>query len=98
MKMLSENNHSISSIIDKYKFPPSSGEINFVVEDIESSIDKIKNIFDGEFDNTDGLSCLNNNFWFNVRGSNTESKLRINIEAENQEILDQVLEKISSSI
>ena len=98
MKMLSENNHSISSIIDKYNFPPSSGEINFVVEDIESSIDKIKNIFDGEFDNTDGLSCLNNNFWFNVRGSNTESKLRINIEADNQEILEQVLEKISSSI
>ena len=98
MKMLSENNHSISSIIDKYNFPPSSGEINFVVEDIESSIDKIKNIFDGEFDNTDGLSCLNSNFWFNVRGSNTESKLRINIEADNQEILEQVLEKLSSSI
>ena len=98
MKMLSENNHSISSIIDKYNFPPSSGEINFVVEDIESSIDKIKNIFEGEFDFTDGLSCLNSNFWFNVRGSNTESKLRINIEADNQEILEQVLEKISSSI
>jgi len=98
MKMLSENNHSISSIIDKYNFPPSSGEINFVVEDIENSIDKIKNIFDGEFDFTDGLSCLNSNFWFNVRGSNTESKLRINIEADNQEILEQVLEKISSSI
>ena len=98
MKMLSENNHSISSIIDKYNFPPSSGEINFVVEDIESSIDKIKNIFEGEFDLTDGLSCLNSNFWFNVRGSNTESKLRINIEADNQEILEQVLEKISSSI
>ena len=98
MKMLSENNHSISSIIDKYNFPPSSGEINFVVEDIENSIDKIKNIFEGEFDLTDGLSCLNSNFWFNVRGSNTESKLRINIEADNQEILEQVLEKISSSI
>ena len=49
-------------------------------------------------DSTDGLSCLHKNFWFNVRGSNTENKLRINVEADTQEILDQVLEKISSSI
>ena len=59
---------------------------------------KLKKIFEGDFDKTDGLSCLHNNYWFNVRGSNTETKLRINIEADTQEILDQVLEKISSSI
>ena len=44
------------------------------------------------------LSYFDENFWFNVRGSNTENKLRINIEADTQEILDQVLKKISSSI
>ena len=98
MKMLSESKKNISSIIDDYSFPPSSGEVNFVVEDINSSIDEIEKIFEGDFDKTDGLSCLHNNYWFNVRGSNTETKLRINIEADTQEILDQVLEKISSSI
>ena len=41
---------------------------------------------------------MDSNFWFNIRGSNTENKLRINVEADTQEILDQVLEKISSSI
>ena len=98
MKMLSNSKQKISSIIDNYKFPPSSGEINFAVEDVDKSISKIESIFEGEFDRTDGLSCLHRNFWFNVRGSNTENKLRINIEADTQEILDQVLEKISSSI
>ena len=98
MKMLSENKNKISSIIDNYNFPPSSGEVNFVVDDINSSINKIESTFEGEFDKTDGLSCLHSNFWFNVRGSNTETKLRINVEADSQEILDQVLEKISSSI
>ena len=98
MKMLSENKIKISSIIDNYNFPPSSGEVNFVVDDINSSINKIESTFEGEFDKTDGLSCLHSNFWFNVRGSNTETKLRINVEADSQEILDQVLEKISSSI
>ena len=98
MKLLSSNKEKLSSIIDKYNFPPSSGEINFSVEDINESISKIESIFEGEFDQTDGLSCLHRNFWFNVRGSNTENKLRINVEADTQEILDQVLEKISSSI
>ena len=98
MKLLSNNKEKLSSIIDNYNFPPSSGEINFSVEDINESISKIESIFEGEFDQTDGLSCLHRNFWFNVRGSNTENKLRINVEADTQEILDQVLEKISSSI
>ena len=98
MKLLSRNKEKLSSIIDNYNFPPSSGEINFSVEDINESISKIESIFEGEFDQTDGLSCLHRNFWFNVRGSNTENKLRINVEADTQEILDQVLEKISSSI
>ena len=98
MKLLSNNKDKLSLIIDNYNFPPSSGEINFSVEDINESISKIESIFEGEFDQTDGLSCLHRNFWFNVRGSNTENKLRINVEADTQEILDQVLEKISSSI
>jgi len=98
MKMLSENKNKISSVIDNYNFPPSSGEVNFAVEDIDSAINKIESIFEGEFDKTDGLSCLHSDFWFNVRGSNTETKLRINIEADTQEILEQVLEKISISI
>ena len=98
MKLLSSNKEKLSSIIDNYNFPPSSGEINFSVEDFNESISKIESIFEGEFDQTDGLSCLHRNFWFNVRGSNTENKLRINVEADTQEILDQVLEKISSSI
>ena len=98
MKMLSKNKEKISSVIDDYNFPPSSGEINFAVEDVNKSINKIESIFEGDFDKTDGLSCLDSNFWFNIRGSNTENKLRINVEADTQEILDQVLEKISSSI
>ena len=98
MKMLSNSKQKISSIIDNYNFPPSSGEVNFAVEDIDSAINKIESIFEGEFDKTDGLSCLHSDFWFNVRGSNTETKLRINVEADTQEILEQVLEKISISI
>ena len=98
MSIVSERGEKVSSMIDKYNFPPSSGEINFVVEDVKSSLEKIKTVFTGDFDELDGLSYFDENFWFNVRGSNTEPKLRVNIEAPSQKILDEVLEKISTNI
>ena len=98
MTIISERGDKVSTMIDKYNFPPSSGEVNFVVEDVESSLEKIKTVFTGDFDELDGLSYFDKNFWFNVRGSNTEPKLRVNIEAPSQKILDEVLEKISTTI
>jgi phosphomannomutase len=98
MTIISERRAKVSSMIDKYNFPPSSGEINYVVEDVESSLEKIKTVFTGDFDELDGLSYFDENFWFNVRGSNTEPKLRVNIEAPSQKILDEVLEKILTTI
>ena len=98
MSIVSERGEKVSSMIDKYNFPPSSGEINFTVEDVNISLDKIKKVFSGNFDELDGLSYFDENFWFNVRGSNTEPKLRVNIEADSQTILDEVLEKISTNI
>lgn len=98
MTIISERGEKVSIMIDRYNFPPSSGEVNFVVGDVESSLEKIKNVFTGDFDELDGLSYFDENFWFNVRGSNTEPKLRVNIEASSQKILDEVLEKISTNI
>ena len=98
MSIVSERAEKVSSMIDKYNFPPSSGEINFTVDDVDNSLQKIKSVFTGNFDELDGLSYFDENFWFNVRGSNTEPKLRVNIEASSQKILDEVLEKISTNI
>ena len=98
MSIVSERGEKVSSMIDKYNFPPSSGEINFTVKDVNISLNKIKTVFSGNFDELDGLSYFDEKFWFNVRGSNTEPKLRVNIEADSQTILDEVLEKISTNI
>ena len=98
MSIMSEGEEKLSSMVDNYNFPPSSGEINFTVENVDSSLEKIKTVFSGNFDELDGLSYVDENFWFNVRGSNTEPKLRVNIEASSQKILEEVLEKISTNI
>ena len=98
MSIITEKDQKVSSMIAKYNFPPSSGEINFTVKDVNDSLKKIKTVFSGNFDELDGLSYFDEKFWFNVRGSNTEPKLRVNIEAFSQKILDEVLEKISTTI
>ena len=98
MSIVSERGEKVSTMIDKYNFPPTSGEINFTVENVDNSLKKVKTVFSGNFDELDGLSYFGEDFWFNVRGSNTEPKLRVNIEASSQKILDAVLEKISTNI
>ena len=98
LKILSEKNIKSSELVQNYNFKPSSGEINYIVEDVETSLKKIENSFEGEFDKLDGISYFSDDFWFNVRGSNTEPMLRLNAEAVNQNTLDNIIEKISNII
>ena len=98
MKILSEKNLKVSEIIDKYDFPPSSGEVNFKVDSVSASLEKIKSEFGEKFDDLDGLSYKTEEYWFNVRGSNTEPKLRVNIEAQSNKILDELTKKIIETI
>ncbi len=98
LKILSEKNIKSSELVQNYNFKPSSGEINYIVEDVETSLKKIENSFEGEFDKLDGISYFSEDFWFNVRGSNTEPMLRLNAEAINQKTLDSIIEKISNII
>ena len=98
LKILSEKKIKSSELVQNYNFKPSSGEINYIVEDVETSLKKIENSFEGEFDKLDGISYFSDDFWFNVRGSNTEPMLRLNAEAINQKTLDSIIEKISNII
>ena len=98
LQILSEKNISASDLIDSYNFPPSSGEINFEVESVDESLKEIEKSFQNSFDKLDGISYFEDNYWFNVRGSNTEPKLRLNAEAENDETLKALINKISNII
>jgi len=98
LQILSEKNIVPSELIDSYNFPPSSGEINFEVESVDESLNKIEKSFQNSFDKLDGISYFDDDYWFNVRGSNTEPKLRLNAEAENDETLKALINKISNII
>ena len=98
LQILSEKSLKSSELIDSYNFPPSSGEINFEVKSVEESLKKSENYFENTFDKLDGLTYFSENYWFNVRGSNTEPKLRLNAEAENEENLNHLINEITNII
>ncbi len=69
---------------------PSSGELNFIVSKPESCIDRIKNHFLSSAESTDeldGLSVTFDTWRFNLRKSNTESLVRLNIETKGDDAL-----------
>ena len=98
LKILSEKNIKSSALVENYEFKPSIGEINFIVDDVVKSLKKIESSFEGEFDKLDGISYFSSDFWFNVRGSNTEPMLRLNAEAVDQKTLDNIIDEISNII
>lgn len=89
LSLLSEGNKKLSELVDELSIYPASGEINFVVTDIpkiESSI-KEKYKDSKSIDELDGVSVWFDDYWFNVRASKTEPVMRLNLEADNPEIL-----------
>lgn len=89
ISVLSETQQTLSSLVEDMieKFP-CSGEINFKVADTQATIQKIFAHFADQnpaIDDTDGVS-LNFGAWrFNIRASNTEPLLRLNIESRKDQ-------------
>ncbi len=91
LRYLSEKGLPLSEILrpltDKYFV---SGEINFMAENKDEIVEALKNDYaEGKFDDLDGISIEYPNFRFNVRKSNTEPLLRLNLEARSAEELKQ---------
>jgi phosphomannomutase len=77
-----------------------SGELNYKVKDVKAVIEKVKEKFHGEGDEdfTDGYSLEAAEWRFNIRGSNTEPLLRLNIETRRQDLVDQLRQEVEKLI
>ena len=74
------------STLDRYA---ASGEINTRVNDTAAVIDRVASAFAGaSVDRMDGLTVDLGDWWFNLRPSNTEPLLRLNLEAGTQAEVD----------
>jgi phosphomannomutase len=88
LELLSEENRPLSQILTDYRTHHASGEINSDVSDHRAQIAELKTHYaDGKQAEIDGLTVEYDNWWFNVRPSNTEPLLRLNVEADTAELM-----------
>jgi len=97
----SQSGQTVAETVKPFKRYFHSGEINSVVNDKEEVINNLLAKYpNGKINRLDGITIEYPDFWFNVRGSNTEPKLRLNLEARTKETMeirrDEVLEIIRS--
>jgi phosphomannomutase len=86
---LSASGGSLSALLAPYRRYWDSGEINSEVADQAGKIEELAVIHaDGRQDRLDGLTIEYEDWWCNVRPSNTEPLLRLNVEARAKELLD----------
>lgn len=99
LETLSKTEKNLSEIIAPFRKYFQSGEINFEVEDKEETIKRIAEEYPkGEISRLDGLTVEFDKWWFNLRPSNTEPLLRLNLEADTEQLMKEKIEEIKSLV
>ena len=89
LQLMSEEKKKFSELVDEMIVAyPCSGEINSTIDDPSAKIAEVEDKYsDGKIDKLDGLSVDYDEWRFNLRMSNTEPMLRLNVETKNDEKL-----------
>jgi phosphomannomutase len=89
LKVLTEENKTLSEVAKELQRSYESGEFNFKTANAQIILEKLKEKYkNGELDILDGVSISYSNWRFNVRISNTEPLLRLNVESYDQSIMN----------
>jgi phosphomannomutase len=99
---LGEQRRPLSELTADYQRYESSGEINFTVADAASCVDTVLKTFGTRIqsiDHLDGVTVdLGDGCWFNLRSSNTEPLLRLNVEGRCAEDVDAVVQQVAAQV
>jgi phosphomannomutase len=88
LSLLSMQQGALSTLIKPFSRYSQSGELSFNVDDKEARIRELADSYKKEkIDYLDGLTIDAHDWWFNVRKSNTEPLLRLNLEARTSDLL-----------
>ncbi len=99
LQLLSDSEKPLSEIVKPFYKYFKSAELNFEISDKEAVLEKVKQKYsNGKQDYLDGVTVEYENWWFNIRPSNTEPLLRLTIEANTPEILQEKQKELSSFI
>jgi phosphomannomutase len=99
---LGEEKKPLSSLLKEFNRYHSSGEINSTVADAKAAMSLVEKMYakkDGvEVDHLDGLTINGDTWWFNLRASNTEPLLRLNVEASTEARMKKVRDDVLNTI
>ena len=97
LNLLSSRKETFSKLVSPLEKYFASGEINFEVKDKDRVMKCIEEKYsDGKISWLDGIKVEYDDWWFNVRASNTEPLLRLNMEARTKLLLKEKKEEILS--
>lgn len=89
---------TLSSLLAPYDRYVASGEINSVVDDATAATERVRKAYAGQegvtFDDLDGMTVSAPDWWFNLRPSNTEPLLRLNVEAVDAGTMESVRDEV----
>jgi phosphomannomutase len=89
LDLFSEEGETITQAIAPYNTRFRSGEINSKVTDADAKMREIEAHFkDAKIDHLDGVTVEYDHWWLNVRKSNTEPLLRLNVEGDTKELME----------
>jgi phosphomannomutase len=95
---LGQQDKPLSELLGEYSRYHASGEINSEVADQEGATARVREAFSGRpnvtMDEIDGLTVMTPEWWFNLRPSNTEPVLRLNVEASAEPTLAAVRDEV----
>jgi phosphomannomutase len=102
---LGDQPRPLSQLLSAYTRYFASGEINSEVADQAASTEQVRQAFSGRpgvsTDEFDGLTVAGSTWWFNLRPSNTEPLLRLNVEADTEATMaalrDEILGMVRST-
>jgi phosphomannomutase len=96
LNALGQTGARLSELIYPLRKYAQTGEVNFHVEDKEALFRRVETEFaDATLDHLDGVTVQYPDWWFNLRASNTEPLVRLNLEAQTLELLKEKLTRIA---
>jgi phosphomannomutase len=100
---LGSQDRTLSALLEQFSRYADSGEVNTEVADADTAMKEVREAFESrkgvEVDDLDGLTVdLSDGSWFNLRASNTEPLVRLNVEAPDAGTVDALRDEVLAII
>jgi phosphomannomutase len=95
VKLMLDEGKPLSELVAPLRRYYHTEEINSKVKDVQAKLDELKNVYaGGKMSELDGLTVEFDDWWFNVRPSQTEPLLRLNLEAKTKQMMDEKTDEV----